>query len=54
MEGTGNCLFIPAPADTNKALPKALDVPLPYVLPHLQTSVVTRRKLPQPFNRSNP
>jgi Transposase DDE domain len=47
MEGTGNCLRIPAPSDSNKALLKALDVSLPDVLPHLKTSVVTRRKLPQ-------
>jgi hypothetical protein len=46
-EGNGDCLRIPAPADTNQALLTALDVRLLEVLPHLQTSAVTRRKLPQ-------
>ncbi|MGA2170183.1 MAG: hypothetical protein ABSG62_18450 [Terracidiphilus sp.] len=47
IEGNGNCLRIPAPADTNQALLNAHDVRLPEALPHLKTAVVTRRKLPQ-------
>ena len=47
IEGTGNCLRIPAPADNVQALLKALDVPLPDALPHLKTNVVTHKKLPQ-------
>ena len=47
IEGTGNCLRIPAPADNIQALLKALDVPLPDALPHLKTNVVTHKKLPQ-------
>lgn len=47
IEGNGNCLRIPAPTSTNQALLNALDVRLPEALPHLNTAVVTRRKLPQ-------
>jgi hypothetical protein len=42
----GSCLRIPTPVAGCQALLKALDVRLPEALPHTDTRVVTRKKLP--------
>jgi len=47
VDGGGSCLRIPAPGTGSRALLKALDMSLPEALPHTETRVVTRRKLPE-------
>jgi hypothetical protein len=47
IEGGGSCLRIPTPANGPRSLLQALHLQLPLVLPHLQTRVVTRKKLTQ-------
>jgi transposase len=46
VEGGGSCLRIPTPSVAAAALLKALKIRLPEVLPHTETVVVTRKKLP--------
>jgi hypothetical protein len=46
VEGGGSCLRIPTPSTAAAALLKALKIRLPEVLPHTETAVVTRKKLP--------
>jgi transposase len=45
VEGGASCLRIPTPSTDTAALLKALKINLPGVLPHTNTSVVTRKKL---------
>jgi len=47
VEGGGSCLRIPKPSAGASALLKALDLHLPEALPHTDTRVVTRKKLPE-------
>ena len=47
VEGGGSCLRIPTPSTASAALLQALDLRLPEALPHTETRVVTRKKLPQ-------
>jgi transposase len=47
VEGGGSCLRIPTPGATSRALLTALDIRLPQALPHHETLVVTRKKLPE-------
>jgi hypothetical protein len=47
VEGGASCLRIPTPRDGSSALLKAASVRAPEVLPHLETRVVTRKKLPE-------
>lgn len=46
VEGGGSCLRIPTPGVAAAALLKALKIRLPAALPHTETAVVTRKKLP--------
>ena len=46
VEGGGSCLRIPTPNVAAAALLKALKIRLPEALPHTETVVVTRKKLP--------
>lgn len=46
VEGGGSCLRIPTPSVAAAALLKALKIRLPGALPHTETVVVTRKKLP--------
>jgi hypothetical protein len=46
VEGSGSCLRIPTPGTAATALLKGLNIRLPEALPHTETPVVTRRKLP--------
>jgi transposase len=46
VEGGGSCLRIPTPSVAAAALLKALKIRLPEALPHTETAVVTRKKLP--------
>jgi hypothetical protein len=46
VDGGASCLRIPMPRDGSAALLKAAAVRAPDVLPHLETTVVTRRSLP--------
>jgi transposase len=46
VEGGGSCLRIPTPGPAVAALLKALEIHLPEALPHTDTPVVTRKKLP--------
>jgi len=46
IKGGGSCLRIPAPGGTARALLQALDLQMPSALPHAETRVVTRKKLP--------
>lgn len=46
ITGGGSCLRIPAPNAASHALLHALDIHLPEALPHTDTPVVTRKKLP--------
>jgi Transposase DDE domain len=46
VDGGGSCLRIPTPHADIRALLKALDLRLPEALPHTETNVVTRKKLP--------
>jgi hypothetical protein len=45
--GGGSCLRIPEPSQASLLLLKALHIQLPKLLPHLETRVVTRKKLPE-------
>ena len=47
VQGGGSCLRIPTPAAGSRALLKALDIHLPQALPHTNSRVVTRKKLPE-------
>ena len=47
VEGGASCLRIPTPGETSRALLKAIDIILPDALPHTDTPVVTRKKLPE-------
>jgi hypothetical protein len=47
VEGGASCLRIPTPRNGSSALLKAASVRAPEVLPHLETRVVTRKKLPE-------
>ena len=47
VDGGGSCLRIPTPNPTTLPLLKALNIQLPKLLPHTETRVVTRKKLPQ-------
>jgi transposase len=47
VEGGASCLRIPTPRDGSGALLRAAAVRAPDVLPHLETRVVTRKKLPE-------
>jgi hypothetical protein len=47
VEGGASCLRIPTPRDGSSALLKAASVQAPEALPHLETRVVTRKKLPE-------
>ena len=47
VEGGGSCLRIPTPNTATAALLKALKISLPEALPHTDTPVVTRKKLPE-------
>ena len=47
VEGGGSCLRIPHPSPASEALLKALNIRLPEALPHTDTRVVTRKKLPE-------
>src|SRR5205809_2845232 len=46
VDGGGSCLRIPTPHADTGALLQALDLRLPEALPHTETTVVTRKKLP--------
>ncbi len=47
LEGGGSCLRIPTPSVASRALLDALKIRMPEALPHTDTSVVTRKKLPE-------
>jgi hypothetical protein len=47
VQGGASCLRIPTPSPTSLSLLQALHIQLPKLLPHTQTPVVTRKKLPQ-------
>jgi hypothetical protein len=47
LEGGGSCLRIPTPSPSSLALLNALNIQLPKLLPHTETRVVTRKKLPE-------
>jgi len=47
VDGGGCCLRIPTPSPASLPLLKALRIELPKLLPHIETRVVTRKKLPQ-------
>ena len=47
VDGGGSCLRIPTPSPASLPLLKALHIQLPKLLPHTDTRVVTRKKLPQ-------
>ena len=47
VDGGGSCLRIPAPHTASCALLTALAISLPEALPHVETHVVTRKKLPE-------
>lgn len=47
VDGGGSCLRIPEPGAPARALLKALNIHLPDALPHTETPVVTRKKLPE-------
>jgi hypothetical protein len=47
IDGGGCCLRIPTPNPATLPLLKALSIQLPKLLPHTETRVVTRKKLPQ-------
>ena len=46
IKGGGSCLRIPEPGGAARALLQALDLKMPSALPHTETRVVTRKKLP--------
>lgn len=47
VEDGGSCLRIPTPSAASSNLLRALDIHLPEALPHTDTPVVTRKKLPE-------
>jgi hypothetical protein len=47
VEGGGSCLRLPTPGATCGALLKALEIQLPQALPHGESRVDTRKKLPE-------
>jgi hypothetical protein len=47
VDGGGGCLRIPTAGPDSRALLKSLDISLPEALPHTDTRVVTRKKLPE-------
>lgn len=47
VDGAGSCLRIPAPSPATLPLLQSLHIQTPKLLPHTQTRVVTRKKLPQ-------
>lgn len=47
VDGGGSCLRIPTPSPASLPLLQALHIELPKLLPHTETRVVTRKKLPQ-------
>jgi len=47
VQSGGSCLRIPTPGPAAAALLKALEIRLPEALPHTDTPVVTRKKLPE-------
>ena len=47
IDGGGSCRRIPAPNPAARSLLKALDIQMPKLLPHTETRVVTRKKLPE-------
>jgi transposase len=47
LEGGGSCLRIPTASVASRALLDALKIRLPEALPHTDTRVVTRKKLPE-------
>jgi hypothetical protein len=47
VDGGGSCLRIPTPNPATLPLLKALTIQMPKLLPHTETRVVTRKKLPQ-------
>ena len=47
VDGGGSCLRIPMPSAASRTLLQALNIRLPEALPHTETRVVTRKKLPQ-------
>lgn len=47
VDGGGSCLRIPTPSPATLPLLKALHIQMPKLLPHTETRVVTRKKLPQ-------
>jgi hypothetical protein len=47
IDGGGSCLRIPTPNPATLPLLKALKIQIPKFLPHIDTRVVTRKKLPQ-------
>jgi hypothetical protein len=47
LHGGGSCLRIPTPSPASLPLLKALHIHLPKLLPHTETRVVTRKKLPE-------
>jgi transposase len=47
LEGGGSCLRIPTPSVASRALLDALKIRMPEALPHTDTRVVTRKKLPE-------
>lgn len=47
MDGGGSCLRIPTPNPATLPLLKVLNTQMPKLLPHTETRVVTRKKLPQ-------
>ncbi len=47
VEGGASCLRIPTPNTATAVLLKALKISLPEALPHTDTPVVTRKKLPE-------
>jgi hypothetical protein len=53
VDGGGSCLHIPTPGPSSLALLKALHIQLPKLLPHTETRVVTRKKLPPVVKSSN-
>lgn len=47
VDGGGSCLRIPAPNPAALSLLKAIHIQMPRLLPHTETRVVTRKKLPE-------
>src|SRR5215831_6198268 len=47
VQGGGSCLRIPTPSPSSLPLLQALNIQLPKLLPHTETRVVTRKKLPE-------